>query len=182
MSSTSGTKVENPGTITSDSLAAESVNQGGSFAAGSDNREPSGVPSKSTTANNTDTSGATTLDAAPDAPSRLDPSNPDQDDILGSSRGSTSTGQVAGQAYASVAGSGLPDTQKPKGSNLSEGGFDSGAPNASFNTDIGSKKDPGRVALQEMADNVPVPGVASGPRQTEITNDGQFDALKDESA
>jgi hypothetical protein len=70
----------------------------------------------------------------------------------------------------------LPLSQ-PKGENLKEGGFDSDAPNASFSTDIGSKKDPGRVALNDIeASNTPYAG-GTGPQQTKITNDGQFDSL-----
>jgi hypothetical protein len=42
-------KIENPGTVTSDSLAAESIKQGGDFAADSSARGPSGPPSASTT-------------------------------------------------------------------------------------------------------------------------------------
>lgn len=48
---------------------------------------------------------------------------------------------------------------KPKGNNITEGGFDSNAPNASFNTDIGSRNDPGRAAersfQQATAENGP---------------------------
>ena len=66
----------------------------------------------------------------------------------------------------------------PKGQNISEGGFDSDAPNASFNTDIGGKDDPGRRAIQQMD----VPSSGGGPRQEEVTNDGQYDALENETS
>lgn len=36
-------------------------------------------------------------------------------------------------------------SQKPKGTNITEGGFDPNAPNASFNSDIGTRNDPGRA-------------------------------------
>jgi hypothetical protein len=51
--------------------------------------------------------------------------------------------------------------QKPKGKDLHEGGFDSSAPNASFRTDIGSKRDPGRVALQGLVCGDLTPGQSS---------------------
>ena len=74
------------------------------------------------------------------------------------------------------------DDFKPKGKNVTEGGFDSDAPNASFNTDIGGKDDPGRVALGEMqGENTPFAGGA-GPKQGQVSNDGQFDVLKEESS
>ena len=48
---------------------------------------------------------------------------------------------------------------KPKGKNLREGGFDPSDPNASFTSDIGSRKDPGRGAegnfQREMAESGP---------------------------
>ena len=63
-------KNENPGVVTSDSLAGESIKSGGSFAANSDARGVMDQPSSSTNTNNTDMSGATTLDAAPNADAR----------------------------------------------------------------------------------------------------------------
>lgn len=43
------------------------------------------------------------------------------------------------------------DTSGPKGQNLREGGFTSDdKKNASFNSDIGGKNDPGRAALDDM--------------------------------
>jgi hypothetical protein len=60
---------------------------------------------------------------------------------------------------------------------LTEGGFDDSAPNASFSTAIGTKKDPGRVALERFEEeNVPVAGGA-GPRETELTRDNPYDEL-----
>lgn len=145
------------GEITSDSLAAESLKSGGDFAGGK--ATASSVPSKSTTANTTDTSAATVLPAAKDASSR-----DDEDISLGSkSGGSTSigtqSGGSAGSGGSSLAtgtneSSGTPSGEenfKPKGENLTEGGFDSDAPNASFNNDIGGKNDPGRVAESKFA-------------------------------
>ena len=78
----------------------------------------------------------------------------------------------------------LPETAKPKGRNITEGGFDSDAPNASFSGDIGGKNDPGRAAELKFAEmNAQAAHDAgSGPRQKEITGDGQFDVLKEESA
>ena len=56
--------------VTSDSLAAESIQEGGSFGANSDARGRSAQPSYSTTTNTTDVSGATRLEPAPDAEAR----------------------------------------------------------------------------------------------------------------
>jgi hypothetical protein len=57
--------IEEPsGPITNDSLAAESVRQGGAFS-GNRGAEPMGVSGHQSTVNNTDTSAATTLPSAP---------------------------------------------------------------------------------------------------------------------
>ena len=60
---------ESTGAVASDSLAAESVREGGAFA-NNPNSAPSGVSGSKSTLANTDTSAATTLDAAPDATAR----------------------------------------------------------------------------------------------------------------
>ncbi|KAF1849344.1 uncharacterized protein K460DRAFT_365231 [Cucurbitaria berberidis CBS 394.84] len=61
---------EGVGTVTSDSLAADSINEGGSFGKGNPKAAASKQPSSSTTTNTTDTSNAKTLDPAIDAHSR----------------------------------------------------------------------------------------------------------------
>jgi len=45
---------------------------------------------------------------------------------------------------------GGPASLKPKGANVTEGGFQGDEPNASFHTDIGSENDPGRAALNRL--------------------------------
>ncbi|CAK4030584.1 Hypothetical predicted protein [Lecanosticta acicola] len=213
MASSEGTKVtkdpqalnnpknENPGIVTSDSLAGESIKEGGSFAANSDARGPMDQPSAGTTANTTDTSNATRLEPAPDAEARAATSEWSENaqlnagKTLGKESGvgptynaavgdASNSSSVAGPApgYASHPAPSMGDTFAPKGKNIQEGGFDSGAPNASFTTDIGGKNDPGRVALGRMEEsNVPVSGGA-GARQQNITGDGQFDNLDEASA
>ncbi|GIZ40577.1 hypothetical protein CKM354_000391000 [Cercospora kikuchii] len=169
-------KNEAPGTVTSDSLAAESVNAGGSFAENSDSRGPSAQPSYSTTTNTTDTSNATKLDSTTSASARGNQTT--QLGGTGSSSSTTATGNASAQGHSSYAQS----VGQPKGQNLQEGGFDSGAPNASFTTDIGGKNDPGRVALNAAQEkNVPSSGGA-GPREGQVSNDGQFDSLGETSA
>jgi hypothetical protein len=62
---------EAPGPVASDSLAAESFRAGGGFSENRDS-EPLGVKGANSTFANEDTSGATTLPASKDAPSRND--------------------------------------------------------------------------------------------------------------
>ncbi|KAK3722400.1 hypothetical protein LTR37_002391 [Vermiconidia calcicola] len=209
MSSSEGTKVtkdpqalsnpknENPGVVTSDSVAGESVKEGGSFAANADARGPMDQPSRSTNTNTTDTSGATQLDPAPDAEARQASAEWSENSQMNAAEG---LGQDAGKGptYSGAAqGGGVSDSTnsathpagfaandnlQPRGKNITEGGFDGNEPNASFTTDIGGKDDPGRAALGGMQQgNVPSAGGA-GPREGEVTNDGQYDVLKDASA
>ncbi|KAI9759509.1 MAG: hypothetical protein M4579_002268 [Chaenotheca gracillima] len=228
MSSSAGTKVtsdperyqnptkEGPGAITSDSLAADSSRSGGAF---SENRnaEPQGVSSHSTTSNNTNTSGATTLPPAPDAETRQ---NAVDENTAGNAKGSAGLkyaegaggqGNFAGQhsaeygysggptsakqtqqpggsgssniapgpTYVGADVTGQPRDAKPKGKNLTEGGFSSDDPNASFNNEIGTKNDPGRLAegvfQRSVAESGPDAG--GGPRQKGVDGNQPFDVL-----
>lgn len=72
---------------------------------------------------------------------------------------------------------------KPKGKNLTEGGFDDDdGKNASFTSNIGDENDPGRLAEnkfeQENAESAAY--VGGGPRQKKITGDGQYASLEDD--
>ena len=82
----------------------------------------------------------------------------------------------AAPTYVSSVASG--SSGKPKGTNLTEGGFEGEARNNDF--EIGSAEDPGRAAVQgfQTANASSVGG--TGPVQTEITGDDGYDALNSE--
>lgn len=96
---------------------------------------------------------------------------------LASASSNTSTGSQANS-------SGVPGSaQHPHGKNITEGNIDASAPNASFTTDIGGKNDPGRQAVNDLARNAQQSaGDAGIPKDKGVSNDGQFDVLKDASA
>ena len=174
---------ENPGMVTSDSLAAESIQAGGSFAANSDARGPMDQPSYSTTTNTADVSNATRLDPAVDAEARQASEEWNENAQLNAGIG---LGKDAGRGptwnipsnSTNQGGDDARGGDWPKGKDLNEGGFDSDAPNASYSTEIGTKKDPGREALKRFEEeNAPYAGGA-GPREETLTRDGQYDALK----
>lgn len=202
---TNDTIKEGAGAVTSDSLAAESVNSGGDFA---ENRgsEPLKVKGSNSTLANDDTSAATTLPPARDAEARGDESQ--------SQGTSSSTKGPGGEKYDEATG-GQPDfpgktsaegyvggstdeksgvhdvdtapsyvttlaaekTGKPKGKNITEGGFDGEADSAL--AEPGSEDDPGRASLQGFQ-NRQAATEGSGPRQGGVTGDGQYDMLADE--
>ena len=72
------------------------------------------------------------------------------------------------------------DNAGPKGKDLHEGGFESrDANNASFNSEIGSKNDPSRLAERDFQrQNADFDGVAGVPRQKGELEDNTYDTLK----
>jgi len=237
---------EATGPVASDSLAAESYNRGGGFAENTDAR-PSGVSGSSSTWNNTDTSGAQTLDSALDAPRRQD----DDTDGTGryaealggqgqfSGKHNETTGAYSGgptgshgssggyeRSSGNSGNSGYPrnagnsgnsgkdttgsfsnsgadsydnggsagtapnytlNTQgnfqhsKPKGNNITEGGFQGEGTN--YNSGIGTSDDPGREALQKMANSSARAAPAGSTQYGRAGDEQPFEALdRDERA
>ncbi|KAH7407526.1 hypothetical protein BKA64DRAFT_422042 [Cadophora sp. MPI-SDFR-AT-0126] len=184
--------VEGAGVVTPDSLAAESTRQGGKFAENRNN-EPQDVSGPNSTVANENTSEAKRLDPAPYAQAR----EPDEDwveeknsgagsshpDSTGEQRGSSGN-NTGGSSKAGVAPtyviSQYLNTGKTKGKDLHEGGFEShDANNASFNSDIGSKDDPSRLAEQRFRTHNAVYDVNNAlPRQESAPVDNAYETLK----
>ena len=89
--------------------------------------------------------------------------------------GATSAAGIA----PSYVNSQFQDVAGPHGKNLTEGGFEStDSKNASFNQEIGTKNDPGRLAEEKMfRANADAAGDAAMPRQKGMTGDNEYDAL-----
>ncbi|KAF2014779.1 hypothetical protein BU24DRAFT_221188 [Aaosphaeria arxii CBS 175.79] len=231
MSTSAGTKVttdaasnqaipEAVGTVTSDSLAAESLKSAGAFGEGNPKAAASKQPSHSTTTNTTDTSSAREIPPAVDAEAREARDGwseaqqlsagkglgkesgvgPTYNTTTGASTSATGglpgTGSTGGSGfpnggggsvtggYAGAADSArVPGEFQPKGTNVQEGGFDAGAPNALFNgAEPGSKDDPARLAQQKFQLSNSQAGAdgAGAARQGEVTGETAFDALESE--
>ncbi|KKY17060.1 hypothetical protein UCDDS831_g06530 [Diplodia seriata] len=208
MPSSAGQKVSDPtappvsegtGIVTSDSLAAESLKGDGSFAAGNPKSGVNPQSSAGTTANTTDTSAARTLNAAADAETRDAQSEWTEQAQLNAGSGLTGKGptynktaSATGNTGSSAAGT-APTAysagklnekdQKPKGANLTEGDIPDHAPNASFNSEIGTKNDPGRVAEQKMQRQAQQSGLdAAQPKDKGDSGDQPYSVLKETSA
>lgn len=70
---------------------------------------------------------------------------------------------------------------KPKGKNLTEGGFDDDpSNNASFTAEIGSDNDPGRVSESVFQRQTLSVAGGGGPRQGSVRGEGQYAVLEDE--
>ncbi|KAK0107340.1 hypothetical protein ONS95_004033 [Cadophora gregata] len=199
---THGTKVTDPnapqihegaGAVASDSLAAESTRAGGGFAENR-NSEPLGVSGSNSTFANENISGPRRLDPALDAEARMAEEDWAEEkklgatassypDSTGGQRGSSgSSGEDSSSAgiAPSYVNSQYHDTAGPKGRNLHEGGFESrDANNASFNSEIGSKNDPSRLAEQKFQrQNADYDGDAAFPKQKGELEDNAYETLK----
>ncbi|CAI6332739.1 unnamed protein product [Periconia digitata] len=210
MASSAGTKVTDPhntkpesvGVVTSDSLAAESLQESGTFGSGNPNAAASKQPSHSTTTNNTDTSGATTLPpgssaAARDAQNGQGGTQPlqagkEQGKNAGvgptyntpstSSSSSTGPSSTSGAANASsvlgtVAGgyAGASETAQNPGVKQPKGKNlteDSNLEGKTAFGEVGTEQDPGRVAEQAFAQRAAQPGADAGYEKSKL-QDGE---------
>ncbi|KAF1927542.1 uncharacterized protein M421DRAFT_421384 [Didymella exigua CBS 183.55] len=199
---------EGVGMVTSDSLAAESLKGSGSFGEGNPKAAASAQPSAGSTAANTDTSGARTLDAAVDAEARDAASNWSEQAQLSAGSGlGLGKEHGVGPTYNKVGGAtGWGTSTQPPSSHVEEvlGGF-AGAgdsvrdhegafkmpgknvtedPNLTGKREfgpIGTKKDPARVAeLEQTKHNAAVGGGGLGDGKHE--GGSKFSGLSDEAA
>ncbi|KAJ5082400.1 hypothetical protein N7532_011443 [Penicillium argentinense] len=200
--------IEEPsGPVPNDSLAAQSVRQGGAF---SENR--GAQPSSHVNMKNTP-SGTTELPPAPVGGLREDRQRQEkypealggQGDFPGThvsgyaggptaakqqmgmtdnSRASSSSQYNAGQAPSYVAD--VTDGyqhSKPDGRNITEGDFHSAGKNASFNSDIGTSDDPGRAGLNKFQQNNAKSAYNAGrPTQSDVGSQHPFEALDEQRA
>ncbi|KAH6625489.1 hypothetical protein C7974DRAFT_360699 [Boeremia exigua] len=180
---------EAPGTITSDSLAAESLQNSGSFAANNPKAAASSQPSTGSTATNTDTSGARRLDPAVDAQARDAAQNWSEQAQLSAGAGlGLGKEHGVGPTYNKVGGAtGYGTATQAPSANVEErvGGYagaadavleeqgvfgmkgkgvteDPGLEGKSEFAPIGSKKDPARVAEEEALRREAGRGVSGG--------------------
>lgn len=112
--------------------------------------------------------------------------NPTSQDVSRSSNDPAPSNASVAPSYVASVTAQPTQSGKPKGKNLTEGGFedtdDSAANNASFTAEIGSENDPGRAAEHGFQrTNAAVAG-GGGPRQSEVTGKGQYDVLEGEQS
>ncbi|KAF3009933.1 hypothetical protein E8E13_011051 [Curvularia kusanoi] len=199
---------EGVGTVTSDSLAAESLKGDGHFGEGNPKAAASAQPSAGSTTTNTDTSGARKLNPAVDAEARDAASNWSEQQQLSAGAGlGLGKEHGVGPTYNKVGGAtGYGTSTQPPSTNVEEiqGGY-AGAdhkvleqhghfhmpgknvhedPNLTGKTEfgeIGTKKDPARQAELDFAKRAAASGgvgLKGGPQ-----DDGsKFSGLSDETA
>ena len=93
-----------------------------------------------------------------------------------SNGGSSNAGTAPGYVASVVSNPG--QSGKPHGKNITEGGFDSDdSKNASFNSEIGSKNDPGRKAENDFRSQTQTTSGAIGPRQYGVQGGSTYGVL-----
>ena len=143
------------------------------------------VQGSNSTFANTNTSGAVTLEPAPNATARAADESLDASYSVGgqvkATRGPT---LHAGAAPTYVNNQNAKYPGGAKGKNVIEGGFDSDdSKNASFMSDIGSENDPGRLAEQKFARvNAAVDASAGIVPKPGGSDGGLYDSLGNASA
>ncbi|KAF4983446.1 hypothetical protein FZEAL_1175 [Fusarium zealandicum] len=160
-------KTEGAGTVTSESLAAESNKEGGDFASNTGIHSENQSSSKPTSTENSSagrdtTSTSTSTGAAPQ-----------------SSSGSNSS---AGTAPSYVENQSI-KASGPHGKNLKEGDWDESKVEdglkKALESEPGSENDPSRLAEEQIQHKQSATG--TGPRQGEVTNKTAFDSLNAET-
>ena len=108
------------------------------------------------------------------------------DDRTGEDPTGNQSSSSAGTApsYVSCVQSYPAQTGKPKGKNITEGGFDDDpSNNASFTSEIGSENDPGRAAEQKFQNTTQGATGNTGPNQKlGDSGDSQYDVLKSDQS
>ena len=99
-------------------------------------------------------------------------------------KGEGGTDVDAAPGYVASVVSEANSTGKPKGKNITEGGFDDDpSNNASFTSDIGTEDDPGRKAENDLRKKAQAASGGTGPRQAPGDGDSsQYDVLDTDQA
>merc|ERR1711988_1399091 len=154
-------KVEGAGVVTEGSLAAESLQESGGFAA---NKGIHGenIPSNASTTN--------TLGAASNAMSRGEANDRTSGNAASYDEATNSGSFAEGQKAKSNAGAAPTYV-------ASQYAVDQSGPQKAFNAAVGSKDDPSRAAELQFEQNNAARTRGAGPRDGEISNETKYDAL-----
>lgn len=166
--------------MASESLAAESYREGGTF------ESNVGAQPENLSASEYTQAPSGKLDAAPDAEyrERAHDTTSHKASSYDKARGSEAQSH-AGTAPSYISSQYARDTSGPHGKNIHEGFDDSGVRDglkAALAAEPGSKDDPSRLAEQQFEQNQNVPGRAAGPKQADLSTATKYDALRDASA
>lgn len=180
---------ETAGIVDSESLAAESVREGGGFASNR-NAQPENPSSQEPTSS----SQADELSAAPNADARAvakdttstNAASYDEATNSGAYRGQNMPDSYAGTAPSYISSQYAKDKNGPHGKNLTEGGdWSEGRAQEGIRqalaSEPGSVNDPSRSAEHKFQNSQASTAGDAGPRQTGLTSQTKYDELSREA-
>jgi hypothetical protein len=195
-------KEEGAGKIASESLAAESMKEGGEFASNEGIRgenQPSSASENTSAGRNTETSSTPSSNSAQ---SKSDHSNAAQSSSGKSSAGRTTktssglgsnTDSKSGQSESAdidtapsyVENQYIQSSGGPHGKNITEGFDDSKTQDGlkkALESEPGSENDPSRLAEQRFQERQNAVGRDAGPRQSALSSETPFDSLNNQTS
>jgi hypothetical protein len=190
-------KEEGAGKVASESLAAESMKEGGEFASNEGIRgenQPSSASENTSAGRNTDISSAPSSKSAQPSSgqSSSDKSSAGRTTKTASALGShadSKSGQSdsanSGTAPSYVENQYIRSSGGPHGKNITEGFDDSKTKDGlklALESEPGSENDPSRLAEQQFQERQNAVGRDAGPRQSALSSETPFDSLNNTSS
>lgn len=193
-------KEEGAGKVASESLAAESIKEGGEFASNEGIRgenQPSSAPENTSAGRNTNTSSAPSSKSAQPGSGKSGSGESGSNkssagrttktsSAPGSSADSKSSGSAnSGNAPSYVENQYIKSPGGPHGKNIGEGFDDPKAKDGlklALESEPGSENDPSRLAEQQFQERQNAVGRDAGPRQRALSSETPFDSLNNETS
>ncbi|KAF5579989.1 hypothetical protein FPCIR_10819 [Fusarium pseudocircinatum] len=175
-------KEEGAGTVPNESLAAESLKEGGEFASNEGihgENQPTSRSENTSAGRNTDTSSAPSSGSDSKTSSSASKSSG-----TASKSGDSAPKSLAGTAPSYVENQYIKESG-PHGKNLKEGIDYSSTKDGlkkALESEPGSQDDPSRLAEQQFQQNQTAAGRDAGPKQSELEGKTAFDALNNEAS
>ncbi|RKL41380.1 hypothetical protein BFJ72_g5807 [Fusarium proliferatum] len=179
-------KEEGAGTVPNESLAAESLKEGGEFASNEGihgENQPTSGSENTSAGRNTETSSAPSSGSDSKAKAKSSSSASKSSGTASQSRDSAPK-SLAGTAPSYVDNQYIKESG-PHGKNLKEGIEYSNTKDGlkkALESEPGSQDDPSRLAEQQFQQNQTAAGRDAGPKQSELEGKTPFDALKNEAS
>ncbi|KAL6920875.1 hypothetical protein ACHAPO_004443 [Fusarium lateritium] len=185
-------KEEGAGKVASESLAAESIKEGGEFTSnegvGGEN-QPSSASENTSAGRNTDTSSAPSSKSTQSSSDKSSAGRTAKTSSALGSNADSKSGQSgsasSGTAPSYVENQYIQSSGGPHGKNATEGFDDSKTKDGlklALESEPGSENDPSRLAEQQFQERQNAVGRDAGPRQSALSSETPFDSLNNETS
>ncbi|KAG7418007.1 hypothetical protein DER46DRAFT_655881 [Fusarium sp. MPI-SDFR-AT-0072] len=178
-------KQEGAGTVPNESLAAESLKEGGEFTSNEGihgENQPTSRSENTSAGRNTNTNTSSAPSSGSDSKSS---SSASKSSGTASKSSDSAPKSLAGTAPSYVENQYIKASGGPHGKNLKEGIDDSNTKDGlkkALESEPGSQDDPSRLAEQQFQQNQTAAGRDAGPKQSELEGKTAFDALNNETS